>query len=175
MAGPREPEQFVQHLTAHQTRLRAFIHALMADWHRAEDVLQETNAVLWRKADQFEPGTNFHAWAFAIAHNQVRLARLRSARDRHHFDETLADQLASEAIEQFADLDHRRQALAICFDKLPKKQRELLARRYTANEPVTTIAKSLRRPAGSIRQTLYRIRTALADCIGRSMSREAGQ
>jgi RNA polymerase sigma-70 factor (ECF subfamily) len=175
MTGPRQPEQFVQHLTAHQTRLRAFIHALIGDWHRAEDVLQETNAVLWRKADQFEPGTNFHAWAFAIAHNQVKLARLRSARDRHQFDEALADQLAGEAAEQFVDIDERRRALADCFDKLPGAQRELLARRYTSNEPVTTIAQTLRRPAGSIRQTLYRIRAALADCIARSMSREAGQ
>jgi len=173
MSGPRQPEQFVQQLTAHQTRLRAFIHTLIPDWHSAEDVLQETNTVLWRKADEYEPGTNFHAWTFAIAHNQARLARLRHGRDRHHFDEPLAEQLASDASAQLVDLDARRHALSQCFDKLADDQRDLLRRRYTANESVAEIAQQLGRPVGSIRQTMYRIRQMLADCINRTLRREA--
>src|SRR5690606_10177722 len=96
--------------------------------------------VLWRKSEQFEPGSNFHAWAFAIAHQQARLARLRYGRDRHRFDDQVADTIAAEAAEQLADLDDRRMALVQCFATLSDDQRDLLRRRYAANEPVTEIA-----------------------------------
>ena len=36
-----------------------------------DDLLQETNLVLWREFESFEIGTNFTAWAYRIAHNQV--------------------------------------------------------------------------------------------------------
>lgn len=172
MNTPRSEEPFIQLLTSHQSKLRAFIHALETDWHRAEDILQETNAVLWRKADEFTLGTNFKAWAFAIAHNQVRLSRLRLSRERQKFSDATFDQLAADAVEAFADLDDRRAALAGCFAKLSDAQRDLLTRRYTDNESVARIAASTDRPAGSIRQTLYRIRQQLADCINRTLRRE---
>ena len=36
----------------------------------AEDLLQETVTIMWEKFDQFEEGTNFAAWAIAIARNK---------------------------------------------------------------------------------------------------------
>ena len=53
--------------------------------------------------------------------------------------------------------------------------RDLLTRRYTDNDSITAIAASTDRPVGSIRQTLYRIRQQLADCIDRTLRREARQ
>jgi RNA polymerase sigma-70 factor (ECF subfamily) len=47
-------EQFVRLLTTHQSRLAGFIFALMASGDGAQDVLQETNLVLWRKAGEFD-------------------------------------------------------------------------------------------------------------------------
>ncbi|MDF1745393.1 MAG: sigma factor, partial [Gimesia sp.] len=42
-------EQFVQQLTENQNRLYGYVYSLLGDHSRAEDVLQETNLVLWRK------------------------------------------------------------------------------------------------------------------------------
>jgi DNA-directed RNA polymerase specialized sigma24 family protein len=46
------------------------------DLHDARDVLLETNLVLWQKIGEFEPGSNFGAWARKIAYFQA-LAFLR--------------------------------------------------------------------------------------------------
>ncbi len=54
--------QFVQLLTSHQARLYAYVLSLVADADQANDIMQETNTVLWVKSSDFEIGTNFSAW-----------------------------------------------------------------------------------------------------------------
>ncbi len=44
---------------------------LLANRQQAQDVMQETNLVLWCTADQFQPGTNFAAWMMKVAYYQV--------------------------------------------------------------------------------------------------------
>lgn len=170
MPRGNDTERFVQLLTGHQSVLRAFIHAMIPDWHAAEDVLQETNAVLWRKSRQFESGTDFRAWAFAIANNQARSARLKFSRQKQRFSDIAADRVATDAADRLRDLDDRREALEACYRKLTEGQRGLLRQRYTDNQSAANIAESTGRPVGSIRQTLYRIRQSLADCIQRRLA-----
>ena len=67
----RSREAFVQLMTEHQGRLYAYVLSLLGDPDQANDVLQETNLVLWRNAGEFQMGSNFRAWAFRIAHFQV--------------------------------------------------------------------------------------------------------
>jgi RNA polymerase sigma-70 factor (ECF subfamily) len=165
MAVPREFDTFVQELTKHQSRLRGFIRCLLLRSEHVEDVLQETNLLLWNKADQFQPGTSFWAWASEVARYQVLTHWKKQGRDRHLFDDALVNQLAQEAQALVGLSEARRAALERCLEKLPAPQRLLLDRRYGLHEPIDTIAKSLDRPAGSLRQTLYRIREALLRCI----------
>ncbi|HPM80105.1 MAG TPA: sigma factor [Candidatus Anammoximicrobium sp.] len=54
-----------------QSRVYAYIRALVFSGADAEDVLQEVAVVLWRKFDQFEPGTRFDQWAYRVASIQV--------------------------------------------------------------------------------------------------------
>ena len=51
-------EQFVSLLTRYQQRVYLFILSLVPDRADAEDVLQETNLVLWQKFDDFTPGSD---------------------------------------------------------------------------------------------------------------------
>ena len=84
-------EGFVRHLTENQTRLYGYVFSLLGDHARAADVVQETNLVLWRKIDEFQPEKPFLPWAYAIARFQV-LAHLRDkSRDRLLLDEELAE------------------------------------------------------------------------------------
>ncbi|MFN7134755.1 MAG: guanylate kinase, partial [Myxococcales bacterium] len=48
----------------------------------SEEVIQETNLVLWREFDRFQEGTNFAAWACRVALNQVLAWRKKRQRDR---------------------------------------------------------------------------------------------
>ncbi len=56
-------------------------------------------------------------------------------------------------------------ALDHCLKQLPPAQRQLLDLRYASDQSIERIAETIGRPAGSIRQTLYRIRAALLTLI----------
>jgi RNA polymerase sigma-70 factor, ECF subfamily len=165
MADDAARTHVVTEIARHQARLRGFLRCLLVRPSDVDDLLQEINATLWEKAEGFEPGTDFWAWASQVARykafNQIR----RYGRERLVFDDTLLGQLAETASEKLRDLDSRRTALDHCLERLSPPQRQLLELRYTAGQSVETIAQSIGRPAGSLRQTLYRIRVALQSCI----------
>jgi RNA polymerase sigma-70 factor (ECF subfamily) len=158
-------EQFTQLLLAVQPRLKVYIRAMVGDATAADDILQQTNLVLCRKSEQYAFGTDFGAWALKIAHFEVLKQRQRFVRSRLIFDEALAGSMAAAAAEELVDFDDQREALAHCLDELSEPHREMIRRRYALAESVEQLAAVLNRPAGSIRQTLYRIRQRLADCI----------
>ena len=56
---PDKDEAYVKDLVSHQEDLRAFIYALLPNSPAADDVLQNTNMILWRKKNAFKQGTSF--------------------------------------------------------------------------------------------------------------------
>src|SRR5690606_38505458 len=93
----------VQLLTGEQHSLFRYITALIGDPDEAGNILQETNLVIWRKADDFTLGGNFGAWARSIALWQVKAWLRDRRRDRHVFSFELIRQLA-ERLGAFADI-----------------------------------------------------------------------
>jgi RNA polymerase sigma-70 factor, ECF subfamily len=162
-------ERYVQHLTDCQNRLYAYILMLVTNHDAAADVLQETNLVLWRKADEFVDGTAFWAWACRIAHFQV-LAWFRDAkRDRLVFDQQLLDLLGAEAETLSAELHDRRRALRGCMLRLGERERQMLRRRYESEWSIKQIAGELGLSPGAVATTLYRIRNELLLCIEKKL------
>jgi len=169
-AGPSDA--FVRELVKHQDRLRALIRCLLFHPQDIDDVWQETNVTLLRKAGDFRLGTDFWAWSSQVARYQV-LSHCRQARQRRLvFSESLLAVLADELVSRAELIDDRRVAIDACLALLPPAQRRLLELRYAPNASITAIAQTLGRPAGSIRQTLYRIREALIECVERRLAAE---
>jgi len=164
----QQTEQFVGLILQVQPRIYAYILSLVADPVASQDILQETNLVIWRKADNFEFGTNFNAWAYRIALFQVKAARKRMMRDKLVFSDEMINVLAPEAESQLEDMQDRMNLLRKCMNLLTLKQQGLLEQRYTFSQTAGEIAKELGRPVASIHQTLYRIRLALMECVSRS-------
>ena len=79
---PRQATEFVQLLTSHQRRLYVYIMTFLPHLADADEVLQETNVVLWSKAHEFILGTSFSDWAYKIAYFQVLAFRKRGVRSR---------------------------------------------------------------------------------------------
>ena len=157
-------EQFVQHLTDCQDRLYALIRSLMLDADAARDVLQETNLVLWRKSDEFAPGSDFGAWACRVARFQVLAWARDRGRDRMVFDQELLGDLAEAAERQYANGTERRRALRQCLGKLTAEQRQMIQLRYEGST-VKAVAEVVGKKANHVAQLLFRIRAALAQCI----------
>lgn len=152
-------------LTACQNRVYSYILSLVADRDYAEDLLQQTNLVLWRKADQFEPGTSFASWAFRIAYFEVLAHREKFGRDRHVFTEEMLDVISEEAKGIDLGTDARLRALAACIQKLPPRHADIVRLRYADGRSVKEIAARLERSVSSIKSVAHRIRKSLLECI----------
>lgn len=163
-----QTEQYVGLILQVQPRIYGYILSLIADPVLAQDILQETNMVIWRKSDEYEFGTNFTAWAYRIALFQVKAARKKMMRDKLVFSEEMINVLASEAESRLEDTQEKMALLRKCMNLLSLKQQGLLEQRYTLGQTAGEIAKELGRPVASIHQTLYRIRLALMECVGRT-------
>lgn len=166
-------EQLVELLATHQNRLFGYIFALVYNRADAEDLFQETSLVLWRKFDQYEPGTNFVRWACSIAQFEVLNFQKRQRRSRLYFNEELLARLADvQGGLESPDDDARQAALASCLEQLGAADRSLIERCYGEEQSVADVAEQLGRPPRGIHNSLRRIRAALLQCIGRRMARE---
>ncbi len=173
-AGEPDDELFVNLLMEWQRRLYAFILSLVPNLADADDVLQETNAVLLRKRATFEPGSDFGAWVCRVAYYEVLNYRKLKQRNWRYamLDESLLQDLASESAERLSDQDARVEALGHCMSRLSADDRALLRHRYRGDESPEAIARRTGRTAAAIRQVLYRIRHELLRCIQSRLARE---
>jgi len=149
-------EAFVRQFVARESRLRAFLRALLPSWEDVDDALQETSIIAWRKFAQFEA-----------------LKQLRSrARSPLVFSDDVLDLLADEGAEETEQLEAERRALAFCLDQLPSAQRELLERSYQPGARLHEVAAQAGRTAAAFYKVIQRLRAALLDCAQRRLRAE---
>jgi RNA polymerase sigma-70 factor, ECF subfamily len=165
--------EFVQLFTHHQRRLFLYILSQVSNPIDAEEVLQETNVVIWSKSGQFREGTNFLAWVSQIANFEVMKFRAKRKRDKLYFSDDFLETVSRDALERVDEFEFRRAALVECLAKLRPKDRELIQLRYSPGECGKRLAEDLGRPANSVYQTLGRIRRTLMECIQRRVANEA--
>jgi RNA polymerase sigma-70 factor (ECF subfamily) len=168
---------FVAQLTDIQMPLRLYVHSLMPGNAAAQDVVQQANATLWKKREDFTHGTNFKAWAFSVARYEVLNYRKQQARDsRLVFGEELEQIFADDLSERDDDTDLRHEALNGCLEKLRPQDRELLLHRYTATAgTLDDFAASAGRSVGGLKVTLHRLRNALLGCIEKQLGTTGAQ
>lgn len=160
-----ESDEFLRLITEFQGRLFGFILSLLGDVDQANEVLQETNLVLWKKSGEFQIGSSFKAWSFRVAHFQILAFRQRQLRDRLVFDDEALEKIASEADDQDDIYEHRMKLLETCIVRLPERSREVLCRFYEKGESLDSIAERLKRKANAVGQLLFRIRKSLIECV----------
>lgn len=159
-------EDFTRLWTKHQGEVFAYIRSLTPHWADAEDVLQETGVVLWKKYAQFDPQSNFRRWACGVAHFEVLKQRERTMRKAQFSDAFLA-LVAERSVVMLDTVPSLHEGLSHCVDALPTSDRQLLALRHASGTPVVDIATELRRSADGVRKSLRRIHRALFTCVER--------
>ena len=167
-------EQFSRLYLEHSRNLLGYIITLVGNRSEAEDVLQNVCVVLWEKFDEFEPGTNFLAWARRIAYLKVlehhRLGRGQAKLLRERFF-----QVADAAYTTAKDDGHllkERLALRACSEKLHHRDREIIACVYERNLSLKNTAAELGRPTNTVYKAMSRIRRTLAECVRRALRNE---
>jgi RNA polymerase sigma-70 factor, ECF subfamily len=170
---PGVTDDFVELMTQYQGRLYGYILSLAGDPDAANDVLQEANIILWKQWEQFDPGSNFKAWAFRIAHFQFMAYRQKKIRDKVLYSNELLSMLATEAREVDERHEQRAAALEKCLARMAPRSREAIRLRYADGVKVCEMAEKLHRNENTIYQILFRARRWLIECVQKDAQTES--
>jgi RNA polymerase sigma-70 factor (ECF subfamily) len=151
---------FVQNMMA----VRGYILALIPDFSRADDIVQETFVTATSKAAEFQEGSNFKAWIFAIARFKVLEALREPACARVAFTTEVIEALSAE--EGFeTGVEEHLEALSACLKRLAPQAHRVIELRYQQAHRPPEIARLMGWTLNSVNVALARARTALRTCI----------
>jgi len=157
--------EFLTLMTQYQTALRGYIQGAVWDYHDVHDVLQNTNAVLWRKEEQWNRDVPFLKWAFAVAKYEILAYRRDQAREKLVFNDEVLDLVLEDSEELAPQLSERSEALSTCVAKLSESHKRLLSYKYVSRQRIDEISNQVGKSEDSVRSLLKRLRGKLRDCI----------
>lgn len=169
---PAQPEDILEMFAKYQQRLYVYILSMLPNRADAEDVLQNTNIVVWQKFDQFQPETDFRAWVFRICYYEICKFRDRNRTAGVRLSSELLDELSVQYRSHEDLLESRQAAMPGCVERLPTPDRDLLDAVYGRQVEVPHLAEQSGREPTSIYRSLRRIRQLLHDCVELAVRKE---
>jgi RNA polymerase sigma-70 factor (ECF subfamily) len=137
--------------------LRAYAMQLTRNRANADDLVQDATVKLISRADTFEPGTNFKAWAFTVLrHAHIDNVRSR-ARKSEHIDGDEIDVPVPASQEDALVLKQLLQSMS----QLAGEQRDVLQLVVGQGLSYEETARVLECPVGTVRSRLSRGRREL--------------
>ena len=167
-------EFFFQLFVANQHSLYAYILASVHNFSDADDILQETASVLWRRFGEFKEETSFIAWGISIARNLILKHFNERKRSRLQFDNELLEQLADLTVQETGSshINTMRKAFHQCFDRLSENNRYILQLRYKDGMKIKDIANKTQKPVQAMYKIVSRTHDALQHCIELMLSKQ---
>jgi RNA polymerase sigma-70 factor, ECF subfamily len=164
--------EFVELLTQHQRSLYGYIYTMVRNSSDSDDLLQETNVVLWNKRLEYKKGTNFTAWACRIAYYKVQNFLRSKGRSRVFFSDKLLSKLSDLYVKREEIHTIQTTMLIYCLEKLSLGSQQLLKLCFDETRSIQEVAKQLNRPVGSVYNQLSQIRFKLWKCIQHAFKEE---
>jgi RNA polymerase sigma-70 factor, ECF subfamily len=171
VSEPSKTDEFLSLYAAAQRRIYAYIRAQVLSSADADDVLQDATTVLWRKFEQYEPGSDFVRWACRVARLEVLAYHRHRRRLRAVFSDEVVDAVAETVLELSETAAARAEALDDCVELLPPRDRTLLDLKYQASQNVKQIASAICRTESAVYKALQRIHEDLFDCVEDKLQR----
>ena len=157
-----DPGAFDALLARYQNRLYRYLQRVVREPAVAEDLFQQTWLRVVQNIRGLDPGRDFEAWLFRIAHNlaidHLRRHRAESLDEPLPSGETTGTLLSSPApgaLERLLDKE-RDQLLAATLAELPAIQREVLTLRFEEEMKLEEIAEVLGIPLSTAKSRLKR-------------------
>ncbi len=165
-------EEFVRLLIAGQPRIYAFILTLVPRAFDADDLMQETSTVMWRKYSEFRPGSDFVSWGISIAHHIILGFRRKKASEPIRFSDRLIE-LMAEDYQKYSDLTQLKlETLGRCIERLNQEDRKLVRARYEQNNSIKELALRLNKSVDILYRTMGRVHDVLIRCMRQSLAME---
>lgn len=161
--------EFVRLFVRHERRLYAYLLTVLGNPADAEDVLQQTSIVLWKKFEEFTDGDfadgDFTAWGIKTAYFTAKNHLRKQRRSHVLFSQQMVEAVAEHAAASNAEVNEVHEKLGDCLEKLPPRDRELIERRYELEASVQAIARHFGCSIHQIYRALSRIHESLFDCV----------
>ncbi len=157
--------EFMKLLVSNQRNIHAFIMSMVPHKNDSEDIMQETFTEMWKKFDQYEPGTNFAGWGITIAKFKVLNFRRKTNKSKLQFNDELLGLLVTESENRLDAMDDRIGALQECTKKLSSKELRILRLRYEDDMTFRQIASIYGYSHQAVCKAVSLIHARLAQCV----------
>lgn len=160
---------FANLVRVHSMRLYRIAFALLGNQADAEDVVQEAFIAAYRSLHGLRKKASFESWLNSIVVNRAR-DRLRKRKydrelvSRMTKNEDLLESNGKYSVEPLAEQQHFSE-LREAIDKLPCMHRLVILLYYGEGYNTGEIARSLGRPAGTVRRMLSDARQMLREYL----------
>ena len=162
-------EQFLCLLMASYKRIFSFILTLAPKLSDAEDIMQKSVMIMFRKFNEFKPNSNFGAWGTSIARYEILKFREKQGKNRVLFDSSAFDNILKRTEARVEKIDERLQALESCLNKLNDRDKELIKMRYEDGLTIKEVAQKAKRPIPGMYKAMARIHNLLQACVKHTM------
>ncbi len=171
MGQDKRTLDFLGLFVRHQQEIYAYILTLVPHVNDADDLFQDGMTVMWRKFDQFKPGTNFAAWGIQIMRYQILEYRRNLARSKRVLIEDSLFEALMDYLPTIQDeMAVRIEALRKCQTLLDDRAKRILKMRYEHNTPVEEIASYLKVSRRHVYHVLGQINGVLLRCMRRTLA-----
>ena len=167
-------DEIVKAAFGYRDALMSYAFALLRDWARAEDAVQDAFIVVMNKWSDFREGTSIFLWIRQIVHHKALEAIRARGRKMSPLEEQLLSRVAASVQnhldEAIADRQRlMRQALQRCMSGLPSRTVGLLSGFYAESRSCEALAQLHRRSVNAVRLSLSRVRKQLQECVARQL------
>jgi RNA polymerase sigma-70 factor, ECF subfamily len=144
-------------LRRYATPLLTFIHRMLGDRHRAEEVFQDVFLAVWQNRQKYEYPRPFKSWLFGIAANKCRgdFRRLQFASASLTLEAQPSDGSTTDSPVQTAIATETAALVARAVATLPPQQRTVLVLRIWHGQSYGEIAAALGLAEGTIRSEMF--------------------
>lgn len=155
----------------YQAALFAFIRLRIRDDSAAEEILNDTFMIAFRKTAQYDGTAEFKTWLCGIAKNVcgtwIRKQNSGMARAIVDVDDAVFDNIAAPDWDMVSRLESQEmdEILRECIDRLPTTHREAFFWTWFDEAPMEVVAERLACPLGTVKSRLFNARAKIADCV----------
>ena len=167
-----DQQAFETVLRPHLPMLLAYSRAICGDFHRAQDVVQETALVAYRNLSHLFPEADFASWLKAIARRQSLAARRKESRLSTWTDEAIE---AAYTDPTPRAVGPEREALAKCVEGLDPQPRAIVHGHYFDGQALAALAGAMGLNLNSVKTILHRARIKLLECVERRLRVEGAR
>lgn len=155
----------------HQSALYAFIRLRVGYDEAAEEILNDTFMAAFKRPHRFNGSCEYRTWLIGIAKRLCSNWLRKNARVRHveaeQLDDTHIETIPAQAMTALQGLEERelQDAMQICIDKLPERQRESVYWVWHQELKLADAATHMACSEGTLKTQLHHARNKVMNCL----------